>query len=97
MMDTIRLKAPVHRNLADSREDAMKGCRSCRNWTEIDEFLDRDDPAAVGAKVQMGTCRRHAPQPATVTAGANEARVEGRWPLVASDAWCGDWEPGFES
>jgi len=23
----------------------MKGCRSCRNWTAIEEYLDRDDPA----------------------------------------------------
>ncbi len=77
----------------------MKGCRNCKNWTATEEYLDRDDPAVIGTKVQMGTCHRHAPFAATVTitAGEAEPRVEGRWPLVASDAWCGDWEPGFQS
>ena len=35
----------------------MKGCRSCKNWVAIEEYLDRDDPAVVNAKVQRpGVC-----------------------------------------
>jgi hypothetical protein len=77
----------------------MKGCRSCKNWVGVEEYLDRDDPAAVNTKVQMGACRRYAPQPHSITgpAGAEAPRIGSFWPLVASDEWCGEWEPGFES
>ena len=82
----------------------MKGCRSCRNWVGNGERLDRDDPAAVNTKVELGDCRRHAPQPFSVESKAGEAtangtdiRIQGVWPTVPSDAWCGDWEPEFKS
>ncbi len=77
----------------------MKGCRSCRNWSAIEEYVDRDDPAAVNTKVQWGACQRYAPKPhaVQVEAGAQAARIENHWPLVESDKWCGEWEPGFES
>lgn len=68
----------------------MKGCRSCTHWQATDERLEREDPATAGQKVQIGLCRRFAPRPLTTqTAVAAEAS----WPRVASDDWCGEWEP----
>ena len=55
----------------------MKGCRSCKNWVAIEEYLDRDDPAVVNAKVQLGACRRYAPGP-----HANERPAGGTPPRI---------------
>jgi hypothetical protein len=73
----------------------MKGCRGCRSWQSREEFLDRDDPATNGLKVQMGTCRRYAPRPEPGTGGETHP-AEAQWPSVPSDAWCGEWEPNFQ-
>lgn len=72
----------------------MKGCRRCTYWQGIGEELDRDDPAIVGRKVEVGLCRRYAPHPGAVapTNGA-EGAGDQLWPKVASDEWCGEWEP----
>lgn len=76
----------------------MKGCRSCHHWQEQDQFLDRIDPATANQKVQIGRCRRYAPRPNIVPAasGGDSAAVNGLWPQVASDDWCGEWEPEFK-
>jgi len=76
----------------------MKGCRSCNHWQGMEEFLDRIDPATSGQKVQLGTCRRYAPRPAAAEANgaAATARVDSRWPVAASDDWCGEWDPKFD-
>jgi hypothetical protein len=76
----------------------MKGCRNCVNWQSLDEFLDRVDPATNNQKVQLGRCRRYAPHPLTPDAGANgaESDWESHWPRVASDDWCGEWDPQFD-
>lgn len=69
----------------------MKCCRRCCYWQGIGEPLDRDDPLIVGQKVELGLCRRYAPQPGTA-----DATGDGRdslWPNVASDEWCGEWHP----
>lgn len=73
----------------------MKGCRSCTHWQNLEEELDRIDPATNGQKVRIGLCRRFAPRPATVMAGEGErpGQGEARWARVASDDWCGEWEP----
>ncbi len=77
----------------------MKGCRSCRNWTGTGEQLDRDDPAAINIKVELGICRRYAPEPIAIdiSKGTVEPKVECFWPTVPSDAWCGEWEPEFKT
>ncbi len=69
----------------------MRQCRKCNHWTGLGEKLDRDDPMIVGEKVEMGICRRHAPRPGD----ANAIGDGGLWPHVASDDWCGEWEPDF--
>ena len=77
----------------------MKGCRNCVNWEGIDEYLDRIDPATAGQKAQVGVCRRYAPRAATVAPGPDldtGQRLESRWPMAASDDWCGEWDPKFD-
>lgn len=73
----------------------MKGCRSCKSWQSREEFLDRDDPATNGQKVQMGVCRRYAPHPTAGGGSAEGKTVDAKWPSVPSDAWCGEWEPNI--
>ncbi len=76
----------------------MKGCRNCVNWQALEEFLDRVDPATKDQKVQVGRCKRYAPRPLMPGADANGAEPDGdsRWPRVASDDWCGEWDPQFD-
>ncbi len=77
----------------------MKACRNCRNWSGIEEYLDRDDPGAINAKVQWGACQRYAPRPHAIEIETGKAppRIESHWPLVESDKSCGEWEPTFDS
>ncbi len=79
----------------------MKGCRNCACWQALEEFLDRIDPATQGKKAQLGLCKRYAPRPLTPEAGAGdtgaaEPRWSTFWPQVASDDWCGEWDPQFD-
>ena len=76
----------------------MKYCRSCRAFIGTEEYVDRPDPEILNAKVQVGNCRRYAPHPVTVAAGAGEQtkKAECFWPTVNSDDGCGEWEPAFE-
>lgn len=72
----------------------MKGCRNCTNWQALGEFLEREDPATAGKKAEVGLCRRYAPRPTTRQgAGEEGSPAEGRWARVASDDWCGEWDP----
>lgn len=71
----------------------MKGCRNCKNWQGLDEHLDRIDAATAGQQVQIGICRRYAPRPPA--SGATDEVLDARWPRVASDDWCGEWDPHF--
>ena len=79
----------------------MKGCRNCSCWQALEVFLDRIDPATQDKKVQVGLCKRYAPRPLTPEGGAGDANnAEPRWntfwPRVASDDWCGEWDPQFD-
>ena len=72
----------------------MKGCRRCTYWQGVGQHLDRDDPAIMGQKVEYGLCRRYAPQPGTNPAASDLGDgLESPWPKVASDEWCGEWQP----
>ena len=87
----------------------MKGCRNCSCWQALEEFLDRIDPATQGKQAQLGLCKRYAPRPLTPAAGEGGAGAGGEggaaadarrwnafWPQVASDEWCGEWDPQFD-
>ena len=76
----------------------MIGCRSCKHWNALEEYLDRDDTGLMNQKAQLGNCQRHAPRAATVTAGSPEASQKTAilWPILASDDKCGEYEPNFE-
>ncbi len=87
----------------------MKGCRNYACWQALEEFLDRIDPATQGKKAQLGLCKRYAPRSLTPEAGASavggamgggmgaaEPRWRAFWPHVASDDWCGEWDPQFD-
>lgn len=72
----------------------MKDCRRCTYWQGIGEHLDRDDPSLMGQKVEFGHCRRYAPQPGVSMNGSGSADGgHSLWPKVASDEWCGEWQP----
>ena len=71
----------------------MKGCRNCHHWQSQDVELDRIDPATANLKVQVGLCRRYAPRPGGATTTGSAPTDTAPWPRVASDDWCGEWEP----
>jgi hypothetical protein len=48
----------------------------------------------MGRKVEAGLCRRYAPKPGANMNGNGAAHDnESLWPKVASDEWCGEWQP----
>jgi hypothetical protein len=55
------------------------------------QYYDRKNAKPTDGKAPLwGQCRRHAPLLNPVTAKAYV--VEGVWPLVRDDDWCGEWE-----
>jgi hypothetical protein len=55
------------------------------------QFYDRRRARPTDGKAPMwGQCRRHSPQLNTVT--TKTYVVEGVWPLVRDDDWCGEWK-----
>ena len=55
------------------------------------QYYDRKNAKPTDGKAPLwGQCRRQAPQLNPVTAKAYV--VEGVWPLVRDDDWCGEWE-----
>ena len=55
------------------------------------QFYDRRHAKPLDGKAPLwGQCRRHAPQLNPVTAKAYV--IEGVWPLVRDDDWCGEWK-----
>ncbi|MDQ6620925.1 MAG: hypothetical protein M3Z31_14745 [Pseudomonadota bacterium] len=62
----------------------MSQCLSC-------VFYDRKSArAADGRGLQWGLCRREAPH--LNTSNAKSHTVEGVWPTVRDDDWCGEWQ-----
>ena len=63
----------------------MEKCLNC-------QYYDRRNarPNDGRAPVMWGQCRRHSPHLNPVTA-KKAYLVEGVWPLVRDDDWCGEW------
>jgi hypothetical protein len=55
------------------------------------QYYDRDDKHAADKGVSWGKCRRTGPivHPVSV----KSYMVEGVWPHVRDDDWCGEWAP----
>ena len=63
---------------------SVEKCINCR-------FYDRRHAKPLDGKAPLwGQCRRHAPMLNPITAKAYV--VEGIWPLVRDDDWCGEWK-----
>jgi hypothetical protein len=63
------------------------GAEKCVNC----QYYDRRNAKLTDGKAPLwGQCRKHAPRLNPVTAKAYV--VEGVWPLVRDDDWCGEWK-----
>jgi hypothetical protein len=61
----------------------MEKCLNC-------QFYDRQDRSADGRSCRWGQCRRHSPHLSPMT--AKTYIIEGVWPSVRDDDWCGEWK-----
>ena len=62
----------------------MEKCAGCR-------FYDRSDAQSDDKSTRWGKCRRTGPMVHPVS--VKPYMVEGIWPYVRDDDWCGEWEP----
>ena len=81
---SIKDQAPNNTQSASASNGNVEKCINC-------EFYDRQNAGPADGKAPLwGQCRRHAPRLNPVTAKAHV--VEGVWPLVRDDDWCGEWK-----
>jgi hypothetical protein len=65
---------------------SVEKCINCR-------FYDRRHAKPLDGKAPLwGQCRRHGPQLNPNPINAKTYIVEGVWPLVRDDDWCGEWK-----
>ena len=64
----------------------MKKCQNC-------QFYDRKDGRSTDGRTTMwGQCRRHSPLLSPhIPQSTKSYVVEGIWPVVRDDDWCGEW------
>jgi hypothetical protein len=63
----------------------VEKCLSC-------QFYDRRNGRPIDGRAAMwGQCRRHSPHLNPLS--AKSYLVEGVWPLIRDDDWCGEWAP----
>jgi hypothetical protein len=74
----------------------MERRRETREWGNVEkcvncQFYDRRNARSTDARASMwGQCRRH---PAHLNPlSVKSHNVEGVWPLVRDDDWCGEWK-----
>src|SRR5260370_28490958 len=62
------------------------------------QYYDRGDarPTDGRAPVMWGQCRRHSPHLSPINA-TKAYLVEGVWPLIRDDDWCGEWRAAARS
>lgn len=76
-------QAAVAETPVAATSDNVEKCVNC-------QYYDRRRARPTDGKAPMwGQCRRHSPHLNPVTAKAYV--VEGVWPLVRDDDWCGEW------
>jgi len=64
----------------------VKKCQNC-------QFYDRKDGRSTDGRTTMwGQCRRHSPLLSPHSPQSSKSYVvEGIWPVVRDDDWCGEW------
>jgi hypothetical protein len=69
----------------------MEKCVNC-------QYYDRRDarPTDARASVMWGQCRRDSPHLSPLNA-TKAYLVEGVWPLIRDDDWCGEWRAPTQS
>lgn len=78
-------RPPAQADAAEALESVEK-CINCR-------FYDRRHARPLDGKAPLwGQCRRQAPQLNPNPINAKAYVVEGIWPLVRDDDWCGEWK-----
>ena len=90
-LDSIPAPAPVAAEPQPPAEQpvapAVSSVEKCINC----QYYDRRHAKPLDGKAPLwGQCRRHAPHLNPVTAKAYV--IEGVWPLVRDDDWCGEYE-----
>jgi hypothetical protein len=82
-------KTPVEDGTEPSAPAAVADASSVEKCVNC-QYYDRRRARPTDGKAPMwGQCRRHSPHLNPVTAKAYV--VEGVWPLVRDDDWCGEW------
>jgi len=61
----------------------MERCTGC-------QFYDRHKGNGEGKSANAGQCRRNAPQLSPIN--QKSYMIEGVWPTVREDDWCGEWK-----
>jgi hypothetical protein len=61
----------------------MEKCTTC-------QYYDRKNAKSTGETSAWGQCRRGAPMLSPVN--AKSYMIEGVWPTVRDDDWCGEWK-----
>jgi hypothetical protein len=72
----------VNDNNESNREKAVEKCVAC-------QFYDRNDAHVEDKGVRWGKCRRTGPIVHPMS--TKSYLVEGIWPSVRDDDWCGEW------
>jgi len=71
------------RRNADIQENLMERCTGC-------QYYDRHRGNGDGKSANAGQCRRGAPQLSPIN--QKSYMIEGVWPTVREDDWCGEWK-----
>ena len=75
---------PAERGVVMGASGGVEKCINC-------QFYDRRHAKPLDGKAPLwGQCRRHSPRLNPIT--AKTYVVEGVWPLVRDDDWCGEWK-----